>query len=51
MAIDIGGNASITGVQSLPTVVILAKDGTVRSVATGLVSERELKKLVDEALR
>jgi thiol-disulfide isomerase/thioredoxin len=43
--------ASLYGVQSLPTLVILAKDGTVRSVATGLVSERELTKLVDEALR
>jgi cytochrome c biogenesis protein CcmG/thiol:disulfide interchange protein DsbE len=43
--------AATYGVQSLPTLVIIAKDGTVRAVTTGVVSERELSKLVNEAMQ
>lgn len=38
-------------VQGLPTLVVIAKDGTVRGVATGLVSERELTRLVSDAFK
>jgi len=49
---DEGGVASNAyRVQGLPTLVVLAQDGTVRSVATGLADERELKRLVNDALR
>lgn len=41
--------SAIYGVQSLPTLVVIAKDGTVRAVTTGVVSERELKQLVSDA--
>lgn len=43
--------AAAYGVQGLPTLVIIAKDGTVRAVTTGVVSERELTKLVNEAMK
>jgi thiol-disulfide isomerase/thioredoxin len=42
--------SSVYGVQSLPTLVIVAKDGTVRAVTSGVVSERELTQLVNAAL-
>ena len=38
-------------VHNLPTLVLLAKDGTVRAVATGFTSEAELTRLVRDALR
>jgi cytochrome c biogenesis protein CcmG, thiol:disulfide interchange protein DsbE len=37
-------------VQGLPTLVIIDKQGMVRAVAGGLVSDRELEKLVRDAL-
>ena len=39
------------GVRGLPTLVILAKDGTVRAVTTGVVSEHELTQLVTDAMQ
>lgn len=38
-------------VQGLPTLVVIAKDGTVRGVATGFTDETELSRLVKDALR
>jgi cytochrome c biogenesis protein CcmG/thiol:disulfide interchange protein DsbE len=38
-------------VQGLPTLVLIAKDGTVRGIATGLVDETELTRLVRDALK
>ena len=38
-------------VQGLPTLVLIAKDGTVRAVATGFADEAELTRLVRDALR
>ena len=43
--------ASLYHVHNLPTLVLLAKDGTVRAVATGFTSEAELTRLVRDALR
>jgi thiol-disulfide isomerase/thioredoxin len=37
-------------VQGLPTLVVVDRQGMVRAVASGLVSERELEKLVRDAL-
>jgi thiol-disulfide isomerase/thioredoxin len=38
-------------VQGLPTLVVIAKDGTVRAVATGFAGETELTRLVKDAMR
>jgi thiol-disulfide isomerase/thioredoxin len=38
-------------VQGLPTLVVVAKDGTVRAVSNGLTDERELLRLIGDALR
>lgn len=38
-------------VQGLPTLVVIAKDGTVRGVATGFADETELSRLVRDALK
>jgi len=38
-------------VQGLPTLIFIAKDGTVRGVATGFTDETELSRLVKDALR
>jgi len=43
--------SSLYRVQGLPTLVLIAKDGTVRAVATGLTDEAELTRLVKDALR
>jgi cytochrome c biogenesis protein CcmG/thiol:disulfide interchange protein DsbE len=43
--------SSLYHVQGLPTVVVVAKDGTVRAVATGFSNEGELTRLVRDALR
>jgi cytochrome c biogenesis protein CcmG, thiol:disulfide interchange protein DsbE len=43
--------SSLYHVRSLPTVVLIAKDGTVRAVATGFADEAELTRLVKDALR
>ncbi len=43
--------SSLYHVRSLPTLVLVAKDGTVRAVATGFASEAELSRLVRETLR
>lgn len=48
---DEGQASSAYRVQGLPTLVVIAKDGTVRASTTGLVSERELTRLVNEAMR
>jgi thiol-disulfide isomerase/thioredoxin len=37
-------------VQGLPTLVVIDRQGTVRAVASGLASDRELEKLVRDAL-
>jgi thiol-disulfide isomerase/thioredoxin len=37
-------------VQGLPTLVVIDKQGTVRAVAGGLVSERELEELIRDAI-
>lgn len=37
-------------VTGLPTLVVVGKDGTVRAVASGLVPERQLRRMVDDAL-
>jgi thiol-disulfide isomerase/thioredoxin len=42
---------SLYHVQALPTVVVLAKDGTVKAVATGFIGEAELTRLVNDALK
>jgi len=38
-------------VRSLPTVVVIAKDGTVKAVTTGLASEERLAGLIGDALK
>lgn len=38
-------------VRSLPTLVVLAKDGTVRAVSLGFTNESELTRLVSDALK
>ena len=43
--------SSLYHVRSLPTLVLIAKDGTVRAVATGFADEAELTRLVKDALR
>lgn len=43
--------SSLYRVQGLPTLVLIAKDGTVRAVATGFADETELTRLVKDALR
>jgi thiol-disulfide isomerase/thioredoxin len=43
--------SSLYHVRSLPTLVVIAKDGTVRAVATGFADEAELTRLVKDALR
>jgi cytochrome c biogenesis protein CcmG/thiol:disulfide interchange protein DsbE len=43
--------SSLYHVQGLPTLVLVAKDGTVRAVATGFTNEAELTRLVQDALR
>jgi cytochrome c biogenesis protein CcmG/thiol:disulfide interchange protein DsbE len=43
--------SSLYRVHNLPTLVLLAKDGTVRAVATGFTSEAELTRLVEDTLR
>jgi cytochrome c biogenesis protein CcmG, thiol:disulfide interchange protein DsbE len=43
--------SSLYHVAGLPTLVIIDKQGMVRAVASGLVSERELKQLVADALK
>ena len=42
--------SSLYHVAGLPTLVIIDKQGTVRAVTSGLVSERELTRLVNDAL-
>jgi thiol-disulfide isomerase/thioredoxin len=48
---DQGMASSAYRVQGLPTLVVIASDGTVRAVATGLADESELSRLVHDALR
>jgi len=43
--------SSLYHVQGLPTLVVIAKDGTVRAVATGFTDDRELTRLVTDALK
>ncbi len=43
--------SSLYHVQGLPTLVVIAKDGTVRGVATGFTDETELSRLARDALR
>jgi thiol-disulfide isomerase/thioredoxin len=43
--------SSLYRVQSLPTLVVLGKDGTVRAVATGFTDEAELTQIVKDALK
>lgn len=43
--------SSLYHVRSLPTLVLIAKDGTVRAVATGFADETELTRLVKDTLR
>jgi thiol-disulfide isomerase/thioredoxin len=43
--------ASLYHVQGLPTLVVLAKDGTVRAVSNGFTDERELLRIVGDALK
>ena len=42
--------SSLYQVRSLPTLVLIAKDGTVKAVATGFVNESELSRLVRDTL-
>jgi cytochrome c biogenesis protein CcmG, thiol:disulfide interchange protein DsbE len=44
-------SASLYRVEGLPTLVVIDKLGSVRAVASGLVSERELTRLVEDALK
>jgi thiol-disulfide isomerase/thioredoxin len=39
------------GVRGLPTIVVIAKDGTVRAVSNGFTDENELARLVKDALK
>jgi len=43
--------SSLYHVQGLPTLVVVDKDGTVRAVASGFTDERELTRLVRDALK
>jgi cytochrome c biogenesis protein CcmG/thiol:disulfide interchange protein DsbE len=43
--------SSLYHVQGLPTLVLIAKDGTVRAVATGFTDESELTRLVRDTLK
>jgi len=43
--------SSLYHVQGLPTLVLIAKDGTVRAVANGFTDETELTRLVKDALK
>lgn len=43
--------SSLYHVQGLPTLVVLGKDGTVRAVSSGFTDERELTRLVGDALK
>ena len=43
--------SSLYQVRSLPTLVLIAKDGTVKAVATGFVNESELSRLVRDTLK
>lgn len=43
--------SSLYHVQGLPTLVLVAKDGTVRAVATGFTDQAELTRLVQDTLR
>ncbi|HYQ14485.1 MAG TPA: TlpA disulfide reductase family protein, partial [Polyangiaceae bacterium] len=43
--------ASLYHVQVLPTLVVLAKDGTVRAVSVGFTDEAELRRIVADALK
>jgi cytochrome c biogenesis protein CcmG/thiol:disulfide interchange protein DsbE len=43
--------SSLYHVQGLPTLVLIGKDGTVRGVSTGFTDERELTRLVKDALK
>lgn len=47
---DQGMASSAYRVQGLPTLVVIGSDGTVRALATGLVDESELGRLVHDAL-
>jgi cytochrome c biogenesis protein CcmG, thiol:disulfide interchange protein DsbE len=38
-------------VQGLPTLIVVGKDGTVRAVASGFTDERELTRIVGDALK
>jgi cytochrome c biogenesis protein CcmG/thiol:disulfide interchange protein DsbE len=48
---DQGVASSLYHVQGLPTLVLIAKDGTVRAVSTGFADERELTRLVRDTLK
>jgi len=43
--------SSLYHVQSLPTLVVVGKDGTVRAVAVGFTDESELARLVRDAIK
>jgi hypothetical protein len=43
--------SSLYHVQGLPTLVLIAKDGTVRAVSNGFTDERELTRLVQDTLK
>jgi hypothetical protein len=43
--------SSLYHVQSLPTLVVVGKDGTVRAVAVGFTDESELARLVRDAMK
>jgi thiol-disulfide isomerase/thioredoxin len=47
---DEGMASSAYRVQVLPTLVVIAKDGIVRAMTTGVMSEKELNRLVTEAM-
>lgn len=42
--------ASVYGVQNLPTMVVVSREGKVLAVRTGVTSDRELEELVKKAL-
>lgn len=48
---DEGMASSAYRVRGLPTLVVITADGTVSALTTGLVSERQLKSLVTEAMQ
>ncbi|HYP89805.1 MAG TPA: TlpA disulfide reductase family protein, partial [Polyangiaceae bacterium] len=43
--------SSLYRVQGLPTLVVLAKDGTVRAVSNGFTDEDELRRIIGDALK